>query len=292
MLGVALRPAFGTARRARPLQEGGVARAGAVAVAQPPANAFQHRHRLRRQHRLVHRPVDLGRRPAWKRPALGRRAVAAVGVQHVDGQPRLAVRGPARRAHVGHLDPDLGQLPRLVHCELAAPHVGRVVHLDRHVRQYVLAHDDGGAVGPAPFRMKIDGLVRLHDPPPRAVLVPQQQVGRADDGDVRAPRHRDQGRHLGQALRGLLVVEAGRLADHGGLGGGVPDLDAAVVVVELLAGDVHGAAAGEFVGVQRRHDVVHRRRSGRGAGRRRGRFRPARRRRRGDGQDCRVGHVS
>ena len=83
-----------------------------------------------------------------------------------------------------------------------------------------------------------------------------------------APRvSANQGRHLGQAVRGLLVVEAGRLAHHGRPSGRVPDFDAAVVVVELLGGHADGAAAGEVVGVERRQHVVHGRRRGRGVGR-------------------------
>ena len=224
-------------------------RSGAVPVAQRAADAFEDRHRFDRQHRLVHGPVDLGRSPAGKRPALGRRAVA-VGVQHVDGQTRLAARGPAWRGRVWHFHPHLGQIPRPVQRELAAASVGGVVHLDHHVGQGGLAHDHVGAVGAVAFRVQVHGLIRLQDAPRSAALVLQPQVRGADGVDGRAPRQRDQRRHLGQALRRVLVVHADAFAHHGRLGGGVPVLDAALVIVYLVAGDVHRAAAGEVGGAR------------------------------------------
>ena len=225
-------------------------RAGAVPVAQRPADAFEDRHRLCRQRRLVHRPVNLRRRPAWKRPALGRLAVAA-GDQYVDGHARLAARGPAWRARVRHLHPQLPQAPRLVHRELASARVGRLVHLDHHVRQDVLTHHHDVAGGAVPPRIQVHGLIRLHDAPRLAVLVPQQEVRRAEGLDGRAARQSDQRRHLREPLRRMLVIEADGLAHHRGLGGGVPDLDAALVVVDLLAGDMHRHAAREILGAGR-----------------------------------------
>ena len=95
--------------------------------------------------------------------------------------------------------------------------------------------------------MQVHGLVRLQDAPPLAPLVAQQHVRGPEHLDRGAAGHRDQRRQLREALRRVLVIRGGRLADHRRLGGGVPVLDAALMVRDGLARDAHRPAARELV---------------------------------------------
>ena len=231
---------------AQAAQKRAVARLPALPVAQRPADPLQYRDGCRREGRLVHGAVDLRRLPAGKRPALVRRAVA-VRFQDVDRQPSRAVRRPTLRWRLGHVHPHLAQAPRLVQGELAASRVGRVIHFQDHVGKHVLAHDHGGAAGDVATRVQVHRLIRLQDAPPLAAFVSQQQVRGAERLDRRAACDRDERRHLRQALRWVLMVDGGRLAHHGGLGVGIPEFDAALVVRDGVAGDVYRTATRELV---------------------------------------------
>ena len=160
-------------------------------------------------------------------------------------QAGAPARGPARRGLFGHLDPHLREAPRLVQGQLAAAHVGGVIHLQHHVRQGVATHFDPGTLGPRRAWVQIHGLVRLQDAPPGSVSVAQQEVGCTDCVDRRAAHQGDPCRQAAEALPRQFVVDADRLAHHGDLGSGVPVLDAALVVGDLGARYAHRPAAGE-----------------------------------------------
>ena len=81
-----------------------------------------------------------------------------------------------------------------------------------------------------------------------AVGIAQQQIGATERGNRRTPQVSDRGKRLAQALSGVSVAGADRVALHGGFGCGVPVLDAALAGTDLGAGDVHRPAAGNSSG--------------------------------------------
>ena len=229
-------------------EPGIVVRTGPRSGTQRSAHALEHRARRLRKRRLVQRRVDLRRRPARQREARRHRPIA-LRTQTVNRQARPALRRTALR----HLDPHLGEAPRLVEAQLAATHVGGVVHLQQHVRQVVRPHFDGCTPRPRLHRVEIDHLVRLQDAPPLAPVVAQQQVCRAERQDGRPPDRGHPRQQPGELLARPLVVDGGRLARHPRrLGRGIPVLDATLVVADGVAGDADGAAAGELGGGIRR----------------------------------------
>ena len=235
------RPSARASRRCAPSQGSSSGPVPAAAPSARPTRSSTARGRLR-QRRLVQGRVNLGRRPARQGDARRHRPIA-VRIPTVNGQARPA---PGRAA-LRHLDPHLGKAPRLVQAQLAAAHVGGVVHLEHHVRQVVRPHLDGGAPRPRLHRVEPDHLVRLHDALPLAPRVAQQQVRRAEGQDGRPPDRRDARQQPDELLAGARVIDGRRLARHPGrLGRGVPVLEAALVVVDGGAGDAHGTAAREL----------------------------------------------
>ena len=136
--------------------------------------------------------------------------------------------------------------PLLVERQLAAADVGGEVHLQHDVRQ-ALGHLHGGAGGPVPPRMDVDGLVGLHDAGALAVGAAQQQVRGAEGGYRGAAHGGDEGDEGRQPSGRPLVVGGGGFGDVGGLAPGVPELDAPLVAADLAAADAHRAAAGEVL---------------------------------------------
>ena len=170
----------------------------------------------------------------------------------MDGQPRSPAPRTTLRGRIGHLHPYLREGPRLVLPQLAPPHVGGVVHYQHHIREVVLADRQCGPRQPGVRRMQVHRLVRLHDELRLAVLVAFGQVGAAE-ALHRRPAHR--GNELGQpgqVMHGAFVVGADRIADPGGLGGGVPVLESHLALVEFFSRQTDRPAAGE-VGRRRRH---------------------------------------
>ena len=112
----------------------------------------------------------------------------------------------------------------------------------------MLTQDHALVVGQPGLRgMQVDGLVRLEDPPPRAVIPAQLEVHRAEALDGRAPHRRDDRTERGEALGGMLVGCAGRLAHHpGDFGGGVPELEPAFIGADVVAPQGHRPAPGEL----------------------------------------------
>ena len=226
------------------LQEQGVVRPGAFALAQRPTDAAQRRRRLRGRRLLVQRPVDLRRRPAGERCAGVAFLEPARCAQNVDAQTRHLALRPAARRRIGHFHPQLREAPLLVEVELPPVHVRGVVHLQHHVRQ-LLPHLHRRAPRPIPVRMQVDRLIRLHDLRLGAGVGAQQQGGGAEHVDGRAAALGDDRRQLRQTLRRILVVGGDGLGDHGDFGAGVPELEAALPGVDFVAGDANRTAAGE-----------------------------------------------
>ena len=165
------------------------------------------------------------------------------------------------------------------------PNVRGVVHLQHYICNGALPeHHPLVPRQPRAARMQVHRLVRLEDLARLARGVAQPEVHRAEAFDGRAAHVGDGAHQRGQQMRGVLVVGAGGLGHHpGGLGLGLPVLEPAFVVGDVLAGDGHRPAAGEL------------RRRARGACRphvpRRLRERlPARSWRMG-GEGCRLGRV-
>ena len=83
--------------------------------------------------------------------------------------------------------------------------------------------------------MQVDGLVGLQDAQPVTAGIAQQEVCGAESGDGRAAQVRDGPEQPRQYLTRLFVVHADGIAHHGGLGSGIPVLDAALVVGDVGA---------------------------------------------------------
>ena len=145
---------------------------------------------------------------------------------------------------VRYLDPHLGKAPGVVQSQLAAAHVGGIVHLQHHVRQLVHAHLE--CIAPRPRRAQKQDLVGLHDALPLAAGIAQQQVGAPRRLNRRAPSRGDLRGQRGEAMDGVLVVVAVRFAHHRDLGGGIPVLQADLAVGDLLASYTHRTAAGKL----------------------------------------------
>ena len=181
--------------------------------------------------------MDFPRRPAGKGLAHQSLPIAAVRPQQMHHQPGGARLGASSRRFVGHFHPDFREAPLLVQAQLAAAHVGGVVHLQHHVRQAILVHLDGVAPALHLSRTQVEHLVGLQDALALARLVAQQQVHRAAGVDGRAPILGNAFGQPSEALRGDFVVVASRLAYHRDLGLGVPEFKAAVVVGNSAAGN-------------------------------------------------------
>ena len=190
--------------------------------------------------------MDLGRAPAGEGATESGRHVASAGEQ-VDGQSGGAAGRTARRRLVGDIHPDLGESPRFVETQLAAPHVGGVIHLDHHVREVMLADHQAVNRQPGATRIQVRHLVRLQDAPLVAAFVAQDQVHAAvalDGGATYGGNHLAQG---GETLRWLLVRAAGRLAHlPGGFGVGVPVLVSTLVGLHVFLRQAERSAAGEL----------------------------------------------
>ena len=226
-------------------QPGIVVRARALGCAQNGADPVQSLPRDLRNRRFVQRPVNLPGPPARERPAAVRQPEAAA-FQDVNRKARPPGLRTARRAHVRHVDPDLGEAPRLVERQLAHPNVRRIVHLHDHVRQVVAVHVH---LRPQLFgrgRMQVEDLVRLQQLVLGAVGLETHQVRRAEGLDRRTARSADEPGQPRQPLRRSFVIGGRRFADHHrSLRARLPVLHAAVVILDFLARDADRPAAGE-----------------------------------------------
>ena len=117
-------------------------------------------------------------------------------------------------------------------------------------------------------RVQVERLVRLHRPLGPAVGVPHQQGDRSVRDDRRAAHRGDSFRQMGQPPGGPFM-NAVLVGDYpGGRGPGVPVLEPVVEVLELVARERNGLAAGEpeRIVVQRRGSRGVRRRCARRSG--------------------------
>ena len=237
--------AFDAAAPEMPALERIVLRPRARGGAQRAPDPLERRSRLLGHFGLVQRAVYLRRRPAGQRAAHRRRAQAAI-IPHVDRQAGAQPRRPARRRLVRHLDPHLGKAPGVVQLQLAAAHVGSVVHFQHDVRQRIRTHLDCVAARPRLLRVQVQDLVGLHDALPLTAGITQQQVGGPHRPDRHAPRRGDMPSQRGEKMDGVLVIVAGRFAHHRSLGGGVPVFQAALAIGDFVARYAHRAAAGKL----------------------------------------------
>ena len=251
---MALLTALRPCPRAQRTRERIVLRPRPFARSHRPAHTLQHRVRLRRQRLLGQRRVDLLRLPSGERDALPRLPISAVRPAHVDRHPRRPPRLLPR-----HQYPDLREVPLLVHPELPAPNIGRVVHLQHHVRQVVRVHLHRALRHPRPCRVQVQHLVGLHDPALAPRRVALHQVHRAEGLDRRAAHQGDPAGNPGQTPGRLLVVSGDGLADPGGLGAPVPHFEAGLEGVELARGQGDRLAAGQVRGTPARGQGVRRR---------------------------------
>ena len=118
-----------------------------------------------------------------------------------------------------------------------------MVHLQHHVRKIVLADHHRSPPGQIRRqRTKVQRLVRLHDAARGAFGIPHQQVHRAEACDRRAAHRRDAPGQRRQRVRRQLVNGRCRLGHPGGRRLRVPELQAALVGVEIGAAQGDGRA--------------------------------------------------
>ena len=233
-----------------------VVRAGAFGDPQRRSHAVKRLDRAMGHRGFVQGRVDLLRRPAGE-GAAGRGLAEAASFEDVDRETGNPGPRAARRTLVRHVDPDLGEAPRLVERHLPAPGVGGVIDLQDDVREVAAVHVDLRLQFPRARRAEIDDLVRLQQRLCPVAAAEPHQVGGPEGLDRRSSRSGDQPGQARQPLRGLLVIRAGRLADDHRRGRlRLPVLQAALVVLDLLAGDVDSLAAGAVRSVERRRQGV------------------------------------
>ena len=119
-----------------------------------------------------------------------------------------------------------------------------MIHLQHHIRKIVLADHHRCTPGQvARERTQVHGLVRLHDAPGGAFRIPNEQVHRAQASDGRAAHRGDAFGEPSQPMRRTLVGGRGRLGHPGRRRLGVPELQAALVGVEIGTAQGDGRAA-------------------------------------------------
>ena len=246
-----------------PAQHRIVVRPGAVPRRERRADPVQHPERPFRQLRLVQAGVDLGRRPARKRAARGRRLE---GARHppVDRQSRPPPARPARPPP----DPAPPPTPRGSPTPRTAPAWPAArPSCDRPPAPRPGSRPPRPIIAFGPGRRArrgctYTGLVSLQDTPRGAVLVALHQIHRPVAHDGRPAFGGNPVHQRRQPARRLLVIRGGRLGDPGYLGGRVPELQAAFPCVDLAPRHAPARAPGERARRQRRLRCRGRRRAG------------------------------
>ena len=191
--------------------------------------------------------MDVLHPPAGEGAAFGGGLVGSV-LQQVDRQLGNAALGPAGGVRVRHVHPKLREAPGLVDLQLAAAHVGGVVHLQHHVGKVVAAHQHGPGADQVGFlRVDVQGLVGLHEAHRLPIRALHHEHHGAVALDGRAAHRSDSGDEHSQALPRAFVGRHGAFAHHpSGLEFPVPDLQATLKLVVLLQRHRHGFAASEL----------------------------------------------